>query len=467
MSKKKVDNLDSSLNHLVEKWGLSMTESQKSNFLNRFKKMFLIASDLPISALPAATTPLTGTELFPLVQGGVTDKATINDILAIVPTITIPYVTVGSTGGAQYTTIQAAMAAGHRNIWVISHTTETVNDTFSGFLNIIISNGQGITLNNATPFVAIGGASLNISCLGIGYIFSNFTENANCIDFTGANNTYESSINGHLFFTNLSSPTLAVKPWAANIGSNQVLNADSITHSMGDGGTLSYFDLDIAYINNFTLNPVGVYAIKSLQISNDGQIGYLLINSDLSSSATPFNLTSVTINRFKTLSTIGGSTVILTDGNVLGGGGAFSSAVFNLISTSSKCYASYLVNCILVLQGNDVDVDHCNLSGINLAGNGGSGVFNLSNNEYAGAVYIGNSTNQIRDVNGQFNQGLNIASGSNHTITNPNFGTPGSGSYTCTISAGVTNTVISNACANVDIVDNGTGTQIIAATRLF
>lgn len=37
--------------------------------------------DLRISQLPVATTPLAGTELVPIVQGGTTDQTTVQDIL--------------------------------------------------------------------------------------------------------------------------------------------------------------------------------------------------------------------------------------------------------------------------------------------------------------------------------------------------------------------------------------------------
>ena len=43
--------------------------------------------DLPISGLPAATTPLGGTEEVPVVQGGVTSKTTVNDIQVNVSTL--------------------------------------------------------------------------------------------------------------------------------------------------------------------------------------------------------------------------------------------------------------------------------------------------------------------------------------------------------------------------------------------
>ena len=38
-------------------------------------------ADVKISALPAATTPLAGTEPVPLVQSGATKKATVNDLM--------------------------------------------------------------------------------------------------------------------------------------------------------------------------------------------------------------------------------------------------------------------------------------------------------------------------------------------------------------------------------------------------
>ena len=39
-------------------------------------------ADVKISNLPAADTPLAGTEQVPLVQDGVTKKATVNEIVA-------------------------------------------------------------------------------------------------------------------------------------------------------------------------------------------------------------------------------------------------------------------------------------------------------------------------------------------------------------------------------------------------
>ena len=52
-------------------------------------------ADLKISQLPVATTPLAGTELVPIVQGGVTEQTTVQAIL----TGTVPS---GTANGVLY-----------------------------------------------------------------------------------------------------------------------------------------------------------------------------------------------------------------------------------------------------------------------------------------------------------------------------------------------------------------------------
>ena len=87
-------------------------------------------ADVKISQLPAATTPLAGTEEIPLVQSGVTKKATVDDIVAAVTggvtdvTATLP---VSSSGGTT-PNISMAAANGSTNGYLTSTDWNTFNN---------------------------------------------------------------------------------------------------------------------------------------------------------------------------------------------------------------------------------------------------------------------------------------------------------------------------------------------------
>lgn len=65
--------------------------------------------DLKISALPAATTPLAGTEIIPLVQGGTTDRTTVADLTA---GRAVSVLSLSATGGAIGATGSISSSAG-------------------------------------------------------------------------------------------------------------------------------------------------------------------------------------------------------------------------------------------------------------------------------------------------------------------------------------------------------------------
>ena len=87
-------------------------------------------ADVKISQLPAATTPLAGTEEIPLVQSGVTKKATVDDIVAAASggvtsvTGTAPVVSSGGTTPA----ISMAAASGSTNGYLTSADWTTFNN---------------------------------------------------------------------------------------------------------------------------------------------------------------------------------------------------------------------------------------------------------------------------------------------------------------------------------------------------
>lgn len=87
-------------------------------------------ADVKISQLPAATTPLAGTEEIPLVQSGVTKRATVDDIVAAASggvtavTATLPVVSSGGTTPA----ISMAAATGSVNGYLTSTDWTTFNN---------------------------------------------------------------------------------------------------------------------------------------------------------------------------------------------------------------------------------------------------------------------------------------------------------------------------------------------------
>ena len=90
-------------------------------------------ADVKISALPAATTPLAGTEPVPLVQSGATKKATVNDLM------------------------QAQFAA---NIVTESGTTRTLSSADMQKI-IYCTSGSAVTINCAAGL----GAGFNVTII--------------------------------------------------------------------------------------------------------------------------------------------------------------------------------------------------------------------------------------------------------------------------------------------------------------
>jgi hypothetical protein len=100
-------------------------------------------ADIKISQLPAATTPLAGTEEVPLVQSGTTKKATVNQILA------------GATGGVTAVTATAPVVSSGGTTPVISMAAATTS------VNGYLTSTDWNTFNNKQPagsYLTNGGA---------------------------------------------------------------------------------------------------------------------------------------------------------------------------------------------------------------------------------------------------------------------------------------------------------------------
>ena len=100
-------------------------------------------ADIKISQLPAATTPLAGTEEIPLVQSGTTKKATVNEILA------------GATGGVTAVTATLPVSSSGGTTPVISMAAATTS------VNGYLTSTDWNTFNNKQPagsYLTNGGA---------------------------------------------------------------------------------------------------------------------------------------------------------------------------------------------------------------------------------------------------------------------------------------------------------------------
>jgi len=112
-------------------------------------------SNVKISQLPAATTPLGGTEVLPLVQGTTTKKVTVNDLRGTVVTSVTGTAPVVSSGG---TTPAISMAAATTS--VNGYLTSTDWTTFNGKYSV---GGALGTPSSGTVTNLTGTASININ----------------------------------------------------------------------------------------------------------------------------------------------------------------------------------------------------------------------------------------------------------------------------------------------------------------
>jgi len=127
-------------------------------------------ADTKISALPAASTPLTGSEVVPLNQSGVTSNVTVANLTAGRSVSALSYTATGGTGGN--TALSLTSPSGAANYTGISQTGTTTGfinlfraSNNSGFIQLGVENSTGgnfITGNQAYS-ANIAGQILNFS----------------------------------------------------------------------------------------------------------------------------------------------------------------------------------------------------------------------------------------------------------------------------------------------------------------
>lgn len=117
-------------------------------------------ADVKISNLPAATTPLAGTEEIPLVQSGVTKKATVDDIVAAAGGVTDVTATspVISSGGAT-PNISMPAASGSTNGYLSSTDWTTFNNKGSGTVTSVTGTAPIVSTGGTTPAISMPSAT--------------------------------------------------------------------------------------------------------------------------------------------------------------------------------------------------------------------------------------------------------------------------------------------------------------------
>ena len=154
-------------------------------------------SDKKISALTAATTPLAGSEVLPIVQGGTTKKVAVSDVAALATVnLTGPITSVGAA-----TSIASQTGTGSTFVMSVSPTlTGTIagaNQTLSGTLGV-----TGVATFSADPLFNSTGAILvskgNTAARPIAPTLASgmFRFNTTTSEFEGYNGTAWASVGG-------------------------------------------------------------------------------------------------------------------------------------------------------------------------------------------------------------------------------------------------------------------------------
>jgi hypothetical protein len=138
-------------------------------------------ADKKISALPAATTPLAGTEVLPIVQGGTTDQVSVAN-LTVGRDVSAKTLTGESNGAGAVTEIFARNSAGPERVQIISRNTAGVSyvqtqnsqlliGSFDNFaVQFMVNNSSKVVLEtNSDVKVSTGNLVIGTAAKGIDF----------------------------------------------------------------------------------------------------------------------------------------------------------------------------------------------------------------------------------------------------------------------------------------------------------
>jgi hypothetical protein len=467
--KKIPTNISKFLDYLkVKKKDSEINIAVKQAMTELFEPM-LAGSSKPISALPVASTPLTGDELVPVVQAGVTDKTTVNNINKVAFS-TMGFVTVGNGAQYDYQTMHDAIVDGNSHLFVVTDITETISTVFSSNVNIIC-NPVNITFSNDITFDADAGSFLfNMTALygGVVNISYNFTSDNVLFDLSQISNAPPGSINGTFIFANGSDPSVSAKPMVCQSATPYAFHIDTIIY-VNNGGLNSYFELGVGFVDNFIMVCNSANDCAGIYILNNGTINNAILASDCSTDTVLFNVFNTTINNITVLDATAAPFCYLSNSIVNSAAALGSSALKLNISGLNSGELSIVNNArnVVILPSGDYGsiINNSLIAGINTSGATG-GTIKFNSCSFAGVFNLSNTDAYFNFTTTTFKQGFEITDSPGTQLNFCDYGAPG-GAFGLTLNAGALNTTVVGGRTNTATVDNGTNTQIIPIPQLF
>lgn len=154
-------------------------------------------ADLKISQLPVATTPLTGTELVPIVQGGTTDQTTVANLTAGRQVVATQFQLSGNISSVAWTTSgigltnsartltdtssSGTVAAAYTNLLGGNTIAASNSTTYTEYGSLFLGNptaGTNVTITNAYSLITAGG-------IKVGGVVVPATNTVNSVGYTG------------------------------------------------------------------------------------------------------------------------------------------------------------------------------------------------------------------------------------------------------------------------------------------